>query len=139
MEILESQRQFNRNRIINIIDKAKDKIEKQESIKNELFILREICNYLKQMHKDSIETIALLDEVIPEFANYQNQYEETRRKKKLQRLKIEKESEYKQAWWDKSLIYKIFHRKMNPKKIDFIQMTHETIKENIEKLTSKQK
>ena len=139
MQISEKHKQFNQNRVLYLINITKAKIEKQESIKNELFILREICNYLKQMHDDSIETITLLDEVIPEFSYYQEKYKEVRKEKRLQKIRLQKQYEYKKTWREKSLVYQIFHQKMNPKQIDFMQMTNEKIIEGIEKLKGKQK
>ena len=121
MEISERQRQFNRDKVKSIIAKAKDKMNNQESIKNELFLLRETCDYLKQMHNDSIETITLLDEVIPEFSYYQEKYKEVRKEKRLQKIRLQKQYEYKKTWREKSLVYQIFHQKMNPKQIDFMQ------------------
>lgn len=117
---------MNELRIKSIIKRAKEKMTRKSSIKDEVYVLSSIYDYIKS-NNSYRHLLPLFEEELHFFKLYQDKYAENIRQKKLSGLKLQKVNEYKMIWDQKNFFYKLIHRNLSPNNNDLAHMVHEDI------------
>ncbi len=129
---------MNEIRVKKFIQIAKDKASKNMNIKNEIFALSTFYEFIKT-NDDYKYLVSLMEKELERLNLYQKQYDEQRKIKRLKKLKLKKEVEYKMIWSKKTFFYKLIHRNLNPKNNDLKHMILEDVENIINKLNTVKK
>ena len=124
---------MNEQRLIKIIKRANEKMEKKLSIKNEVFVLSCIYEFIQDIDNNE-RILPLLENNFDNFKSYQETYEINRKNKIRKKLRLRKENEYVKIWGTKSFFYKLIHRNLSPTNNDLRSMVLDDIDSLISKL-----
>lgn len=108
-------------------------MEKKLSIKNEVFVLSCIYEFIQDIDNNE-RILPLLENNFDNFKSYQETYEINRKNKIRQKLRLRKENEYVKIWGTKSFFYKLIHRNLSPTNNDLRSMVLDDIDSLISKL-----
>lgn len=130
--------EIDKNVIDNAIKRTINKIREKENIKEDLFYLDSIYDYIVSEFPERISEFDYLKRALSKFKLYVFHLRGIRKqisnKKKYENVRLEKEHEYKTIWINKGLLYRLFNFLKNPSNIDFLSISESDLNDKIDKL-----